>query len=127
MKSQGFNILRFKNNEILDKPEDVLNKIASYLSSSPNLSPAGRDSSEGCRSYKNIPGYCYSATLADIREHHYVLTPGRYVGAEAIEDDGVSFEEKMAELSDKLYEQMRNSQELDAVIRRNLEALGYGE
>jgi type I restriction enzyme M protein len=56
-----------------------------------------------------------------------VLTPGSYVGAEAIEDDGIPFEEKMAELSDRLYEQMRESIELDAVIRRNLEVLGYGE
>jgi hypothetical protein len=49
------------------------------------------------------------------------------VGAEAIVDDGIPFEEKMAELSDTLYEQMRESIELDAVIRKNLEVLGYGE
>jgi len=77
--------------------------------------------------YEDQPGYCKSATLDDIRAHHHVLTPGRYVGAEAIEDDGVPFEEKMAELSDRLYEQMRESMEMDAVIRRNLEVLGYGE
>lgn len=52
---------------------------------------------------------------------------GRYVGAEAVIDDGIPFEEKMAELSDTLYEQMRESIELDAVIRKNLEILGYGE
>lgn len=65
--------------------------------------------------------------MDDIKSHHYVLTPGRYVGAEAIVDDGIPFEEKMAELSDTLYEQMRESIELDAVIRKNLEVLGYGE
>jgi type I restriction enzyme M protein len=56
-----------------------------------------------------------------------VLTPGRYVGAEAIEYDGIAFEEKMAELAGRLYEQMRESVELDAVIRKNLDVLGYGE
>jgi type I restriction enzyme M protein len=77
--------------------------------------------------YEDQPGFCKSATLDDIKSHHYVLTPGRYVGAEAIVDDGIPFEEKMAELSDTLYEQMRESIELDAVIRKNLEMLGYGE
>lgn len=77
--------------------------------------------------YEDKAGFCKSATLDDIRSHHHVLTPGRYVGAEAIEDDGIAFEEKMAELSDRLYQQMRESVELDAVIRRNLEVLGYGE
>jgi type I restriction enzyme M protein len=56
-----------------------------------------------------------------------VLTPGRYVGAAEIEDDGVLFEEKMVELTRTLYCQMEESQKLDAVIRANLEALGYGE
>jgi len=79
------------------------------------------------KAYEDRPGFCKSATLDDIKSHHYVLTPGRYVGAEAIADDGVPFEEKMAELSDQLYEQMRRSVELDAVIRKNLEVLGYGE
>ena len=78
-------------------------------------------------SYEDKPGFCKSATLDDIKSHHYVLTPGRYVGAEAVKDDGIPFEEKMAELSDTLYEQMRESIELDAVIRKNLEILGYGE
>jgi len=77
--------------------------------------------------YENIPGFCKSATLAEIRTHHHVLTPGRYVGAEAIEDDGIAFEEKMAEYAGRLYEQMRESIELDEVIRKNLEVLGFGE
>ena len=77
--------------------------------------------------YKDKPGFCKSATLDDIRSNNHILTPGRYVGAEAIEDDGVPFEEKMAEFSERLYEQMKESKELDAVIRKNLEVLGYGE
>lgn len=64
---------------------------------------------------------------AIIEAHGHVLTPGRYVGIEEVEDDGVPFEEKMAELSAELYEQMIECVALDAAIRKNLEALGYGE
>ena len=77
--------------------------------------------------YENKLGFCQAGKLADIRLHHYVLTPGRYVGAAEIEDDGIAFEEKMAELSDKLYDQMREAQNLDAAIRRNLAWLGFQE
>lgn len=77
--------------------------------------------------YEDKAGYSKSATLKEIEAHGYVLTPGRYVGAEEIEDDGVQFEEKMAELSGELYEQMAEGVALDAAIRKNLEALGYGE
>jgi len=77
--------------------------------------------------YEDKAGFCKSATLAEIKSHDYVLTPGRYVGAAELEDDGIPFEEKMAELSATLYEQMREGAELDAVIRKNLEVLGYGE
>ena len=77
--------------------------------------------------YEDRPGFCKSATLDDIASHDFVLTPGRYVGAEAIADDGIPFEEKMAELSGALYQQMQESVELDAVIRENLEGLGFGE
>ena len=78
-------------------------------------------------SYEDVPGFCKAATLEEIKANDYVLTPGRYVGAAEIEDDGVLFEEKMAELSQSLYRQMEESGRLDAVIRQNLEALGYGE
>jgi type I restriction enzyme M protein len=78
-------------------------------------------------SYEDKPGFCKAATLEEIKANDYVLTPGRYVGAAEIEDDGVLFEEKMVELTRTLYCQMEESQKLDAVIRANLEALGYGE
>jgi type I restriction enzyme M protein len=74
-----------------------------------------------------VPGFCKSATTEEIKEHGYVLTSGRYVGAAAIEDDGVSFEEKMAELSATLYEQFAEADRLEATIKKNLEVLGYGE
>lgn len=77
--------------------------------------------------YEDKPGFCKAASLEEIKSHHYVLTPGRYVGAAELEDDGIPFEEKMAELSATLYEQMHEGEELDKVIRRNLEVLGYGE
>ncbi len=76
--------------------------------------------------YKDVPGFCKAATIDDIKAHDYVLTPGRYVGAEEMEDDGVPFEEKMAELTSRLYEQFEKSHELEAKIRKNLEVLGFG-
>jgi type I restriction enzyme M protein len=77
--------------------------------------------------YEDQPGYCKSAMLEEMRKHDYVLTPGRYVGAAAIEDDGIPFETKMSEMSQMLYAQMEESAKLDEVIRKNLEGLGYGK
>jgi type I restriction enzyme M protein len=87
----------------------------------------GEAEAGGYDAYKDEAGYCKSATLDDIKANDYVLTPGRYVGAAAIEDDGIPFEVKMQELSQTLYGQMKESEKLDAVIRKNLEVLGYGE
>ena len=77
--------------------------------------------------YADVPGFCKSATLDEIDKHGYVLTPGRYVGAEVQEDDGEPFEEKMKRLTAALREQQKEAAKLDAAIRKNLEALGYGE
>lgn len=77
--------------------------------------------------YQDRPGFCKSATLDDIASHDFVLTPGRYVGAAPLEEDGVPFEEKMRELSATLYAQMEESAKLDADIKKNLEQLGYGK
>ncbi len=75
--------------------------------------------------YEDKAGYCKSATLEEIQTNDFVLTPGRYVGAADLEDDGIPFEIKMAELSSTLFEQMQQSQELDAIIQDNLALLGY--
>jgi type I restriction enzyme M protein len=75
--------------------------------------------------YKDVPGFCKSATLEEIRKHGYVLTPGRYVGAETAEDDGEPFEEKMKRLVAQLREQQAEAQRLDAAIARNLQELGF--
>lgn len=77
--------------------------------------------------YEDKAGFSKSATVEDIKANDFVLTPGRYVGAADVEDDGIPFETKMSELSQTLYNQMNQSKELDKTIRRNLEALGYGE
>lgn len=77
--------------------------------------------------YADLAGYCKSASLEDIRKHDFVLTPGRYVGATALEDDGIPFETKMSEMSKQLFAQMEQSSNLDRIIRENLEALGYGK
>jgi type I restriction enzyme M protein len=76
--------------------------------------------------YQDTPGFCKSATLEEIRKHGYVLTPGRYVGAEAQADDGEPFEEKMARLVAQLHEQQAEAAKLDATIAANLKELGYG-
>jgi type I restriction enzyme M protein len=78
-------------------------------------------------SYQDIAGYCKSATLEEIKAKDYVLSPSRYVGTVDIEDDGISFETRMAELSKTLYSQMQQAEALDEAIRKNLEVLGYGE
>lgn len=76
--------------------------------------------------YEDIPGFCKSTTLDEIRKHGHVLTPGRYVGAEAQEDDGEPFEEKMRRLAATLREQQAEAVRLDAAIAANLKELGYG-
>lgn len=76
--------------------------------------------------YEDIPGFCKSATLDEIRKHNHVLTPGRYVGAEVVEEEGEPFEEKMAKLTKQLNEQFAESARLEDAIKKNLEELGYG-
>lgn len=78
------------------------------------------------RPYVDIPGFCKSASMDDIRKHGHVLTPGRYVGATEQEDDGEPFEEKMARLSALWRAQRAEAARLDAAIEANLDALGYG-
>ena len=73
------------------------------------------------REYSDIPGFCPSA----IATHGHVLTPGRYVGAEEVEDDGEPFEEKMPRLVAELHAHFAESDKLEAAIRTNLKGLGY--
>jgi type I restriction enzyme M protein len=75
--------------------------------------------------YADIPGFCKSATLEEVRNNNYVLMPGRYVGAEEIEDDGVLFEDKMNALTAKLAQQFTKGAELEKTIREKLMGIGY--
>ena len=77
--------------------------------------------------YAYVAGFCKSASLEEIRKHGHVLTPGRYVGAEAVEDDGEPFEEKMKRLTATLREQQAEAKKLDVAIAANLKELGYGQ
>lgn len=76
--------------------------------------------------YENVLGYCKKATLEEIRANDFVLTPGRYVGIEEQEDDGVPFEETMSRLTQELSKQFEESHKLEEEIRNNLEVIGYG-
>jgi len=70
--------------------------------------------------YSDVAGFCRSATTAEIAAHGHVLTPGRYVGAEEVEDDGEPFDEKMPRLISELEGQFKESAKLEAQIRANL-------
>ena len=104
LNEKGIRVLRFDNRQVLTETEAVLTQ-----------------------EYQDIAGFCKAAMLEEIKANDFVLTPGRYVGAAEIEDDGIPFEEKMADLTQTLYRQMEESGKLDAAIRKNLEGLGYGE
>lgn len=71
--------------------------------------------------YDDVPGFCYSATLAEIKAADYALTPGRYVGTAPEEDDGEPIEEKLARLKAELYAQFAESERLAQVVREQLE------
>jgi type I restriction enzyme M protein len=75
--------------------------------------------------FEDVPGFCKSAKTEEIAAHGYILTPGRYVGAEEAEDDDEPFEEKMKRLTQTLSGQFYDSKRLEQEIRRNLASLGY--
>lgn len=79
----------------------------------------------GCENYEDVQGFCKAATIEEVRGNDYVLTPGRYVGIEEAEDDGVPFEEKMEKLTSELGELFEKSSRLEDEIRKNLGGIGY--
>jgi type I restriction enzyme M protein len=113
----------------------IANTVALWRGESPVLLPlpyAGEGRGEGSPSptpppteYQDIPGFCRSVKLAEIAQHGHVLTPGRYVGAEEVEDNDEDFATKMQQLTEKLGEQMAKGAELDLLIRQKLGGLGY--
>jgi type I restriction enzyme M protein len=72
-----------------------------------------------------VPGFCRAVKLDEIRRHGHILTPGRYVGAEEVEDGGEPFDEKMQRLTAELSGQFEKSKGLEEEIRKNLGGLGY--
>lgn len=102
-------------NELSD---DHIRKIADTYRAWRGIPDAGE--------YKDIPGFCKSVTIDEIRKHNYVLTPGRYVGVPEEEEDDEPFEQKMERLTKQLAEQFAKADELKERIRKNLGELGYG-
>jgi type I restriction enzyme M protein len=76
--------------------------------------------------YADVPGFCKSASFEEIRKHGHVLTPGRYVGAGAAEEDDELFDQKMRRLVATLRQQQAEAAKLDAAIAASLRELGYG-
>lgn len=75
--------------------------------------------------YEDVKGFCKVANMDEIKDNDYILTPGRYVGIEDVEDDGEPFEEKMKRLTKTLSEQFTRSRELEDEIRKQLGGIGY--
>ncbi|WP_232294327.1 class I SAM-dependent DNA methyltransferase [Syntrophaceticus schinkii] len=80
---------------------------------------------EDAGKYEDVKGFCKAAKMEEIREHEYILTPGRYVGIEEVEDDGEPFEEKLERLTGELMEMFAKSRKLEEEIRKNLAAIGF--
>ena len=80
---------------------------------------------DGKEEYEDLQGFCKSAKIEEIREHEYVLTPGRYVGIEEAEADDEPFEEKMTRLTEELSEMFAKSHHLEEEIKERLGAIGY--
>lgn len=74
--------------------------------------------------YKDIEGLCKAATISDIKEKGWSLTPGAYVGVAPVEDDGVDFAERMAEIYKELLALQAESNSLMDTISKNMEELG---
>ncbi len=81
---------------------------------------------EGAAEYEDVPGFSKSAAIEEIRKHGHVLTPGRYVGVEPVDDDAEPFDEKMKRLAVILREHQTQAARLDEEIRTNLGRLGFG-
>ena len=97
--------------------DDVIARIAATV--------AAWRGEPGAGAYQDEPGFCRSVPLAEIAQHGHVLTPGRYVGAQEVEDNDEDFATKMQQLTEKLGEQMAKGAELDTLIRAKLGGLGY--
>jgi len=75
--------------------------------------------------YEDIKGFCKSISFEEIKKYGFILTPGRYVGIEDMEEDDEAFEKKMNRLISELSQQMKESRKLDEEIKKNLKSIGY--
>ena len=80
---------------------------------------------KGADVYEDVPGFCKSTSIKEIKEHDYALTPRRYVGTTKVKDDGIPFEEKMDKLSTSLYKHFSKANQIETTIKKNLKVLGY--
>ncbi len=104
--------------------EDVAKIADTYHAWKGDLTPDPSPERRG--EYEDIPGFCKSVTLEEIRAQGYALTPGRYVGAAETEADDEPFEQKMARLTETLKAQFAESKKLEITIRESLQKLNYG-
>ncbi|KEO84266.1 type I restriction-modification system subunit M [Tumebacillus flagellatus] len=75
--------------------------------------------------YGDVLGFNKAVNLSEIKGHEYILTPGRYVGIEDVEEDGEPFEEKMERLTSELAEQFLKSRQLEETIMKQLGGIGF--
>jgi len=108
-------------------PEDIARIASTYHAwkrdQKRGQAPPGPDPDSA--TYADIPGFCKSATLDEIRKHGHILTPGRYVGSEAAPENTEPFEQKMKKLTSQLRGQMAEGRRLDRAIADNLKHLGF--
>ncbi len=105
--------------EYLD--DDRYRALQGALAANPDLG----DVMPGAGKYEDVLGFSKSATTEEITAHGYVLTPGRYVGAEQVEDDDAPFEQKMKRLAQTLATRLQESAHLETPIEQYLASLGY--
>jgi type I restriction enzyme M protein len=99
------------------RPKDVAGISSTYYNC--------RNAKPG-EAYEDISGFCKYANIDEIATHDFVLTPGRYVGAADIEDDGESIEEKLTRLRSQLLSEFDESVRLEQVIRARIQGLIRG-
>jgi type I restriction enzyme M protein len=110
-----------RNKELTDEDKKLISETYHNWRNLPARgAQAGKDGN-----YEDKAGFCKSATIQEVKNNNFVLMPGRYVGTEAEEDDGIPFEEKMNALTSKLAEQFAKGNELEKTIRENLKGIGY--
>jgi len=105
--------------------EDIARIAGTYHTWRGEPAAAAPENEPGTSSYADVPGFCKSATTEQIAEHGFVLTPGRYVGAAASDEDDEPFDEKMKRLTAELAEQFAEGRRLEAKIRANLADSGF--